>query len=395
MIDCRCRIVRSWSILVVMIGIVGVGTAQVPNELRQWQDVSGAYSVQAKFVEVRGDEVVLRTADGRTIPVPIDRLCERDRQFIQSQRPPVVGTRYDQPGKLTMRIGMEATAQNGSCNNLVATFPLPLDWPEQRVKILNEDISPSVERVTKKTLNDGVEQVEFRVPRLSDGETAYVIYTVEIERFRILPPPDTSAFVIPKTIDADLRRNFMGESPFIETGHPTVKRAADGIQLDASKTAWEQVETIYDWSRSKVKHDGTKPLKGALQALTSGTGDCEEITSLFIAMCRLKGIPARSVWIERHTYPEFYLEDRAGQGYWFPCQSLGTRSFGGITHYELLWQKGDKFRMSQKPGLQRYVTPTISGTIGPGGGQPVLREIREVLEDGSDQTLSTEGDRSP
>ena len=96
-------------------------------------------------------------------------------------------------------------------------------------------------------------------------------------------------------------------------------------------------------------------------------------------MCRLKGIPARSVWIEGHAYPEFFLEDRAGKGHWIPCESLGTRNFGGISRYALIMQKGDNFRWSQKRGPQRYVMPTLSCSLGPRSDKPVLREIRQDL----------------
>jgi transglutaminase-like putative cysteine protease len=289
------------------------------------------------------------------------------------------GLRYEGPATLKVRMGVEVAASDGPCSNLVVTFPLPMSWPEQRVTVLDREQSPATLRVTTRTLNDGVEQVEFRVARLAAGQSAHVIYTLEIERQQILPPPDPSAFVLPKRVDAKLRR-YLGESPFIETSHPKVKSAANEIPLRKGQTAWQQVETVYDWTRNRVKSSGTKPLKGALEALESGRGDCEEITSLFVAMCRLKGIPARSVWIEGHAYPEFFLEDGDGNGHWIPCESLGARNFGGMTRYELILQKGDNFHMSQKRGPQRYVTPTLSGSIGPQGGQPVLREIRQHVE---------------
>jgi hypothetical protein len=51
-----------------------------------------------------------------------------------------------------------------------------------------------------------------------------------------------------------------------------------------------------------------------------------------------------------------------------------------MSGYRLVLQKGDNFKMTQKRGPQRYVTATISGTVGPGGGQPVMREIFEKLQ---------------
>ena len=86
------------------------------------------------------------------------------------------------------------------------------------------------------------------------------------------------------------------------------------------------------------------PAQGALAALKDGTGDCEELTSLFIAICRAANIPARTVWVPGHCYPEFYLVDDKGEGHWFPCQSAGKREFGGISETRPILQKGDSFR---------------------------------------------------
>ncbi|MEK6237888.1 MAG: transglutaminase-like domain-containing protein [Planctomycetales bacterium] len=285
---------------------------------------------------------------------------------------------FKQTVKFQYRLGMEVTARNGPCANLVCTFPIPIQWPEQKTTIIARDVSANVRRTLTRTLGDGVQQFEFQAPRLATGQTARAILTLEVERSFVPAPDHPEELTFPRGPTTKLRR-FLSGSPFIETTHVKVKAAARDIQLDADATPWKQVETIYDWTRDRVKPSGVKPLKGALQALVTGTGDCEEITSLFVAMCRLKGIPARSVWVLGHAYPEFYLEDKSGKGLWIPCESLGPRSFGTMRSHRLIMQKGDNFRMTQKRGPQRYVTPTVSGTLVRGGGQPVLKEIREKL----------------
>ncbi len=58
-----------------------------------------------------------------------------------------------------------------------------------------------------------------------------------------------------------------------------------------------------------------------------------------------------------HCYAEFYLEDDAGQGHWFPCQLAGDREFGAIENIGPILQKGDNFRNPQNPKEKlRYVT---------------------------------------
>jgi hypothetical protein len=148
--------------------------------------------------------------------------------------------------------------------------------------------------------------------------------------------------------------------------------------LDAAENAWDYVEQIYDFVRDKVKYvEGD--LKNASVALRDGRGDCEEMTSLFIALCRNARIPARMVWIPDHCYPEFYLEDGDGNGHWFPCQAAGTRLFGRMDEYRPVWQKGDRFKVPQRRGVVRYVTDFFK--CDPRGkGTPRPKFVREAIE---------------
>ena len=52
---------------------------------REWVDSTGKHRVNAELVAVRGDKVVLETADGRIISIPIARLSSPDRRFLQER----------------------------------------------------------------------------------------------------------------------------------------------------------------------------------------------------------------------------------------------------------------------------------------------------------------------
>jgi hypothetical protein len=113
-------------------------------------------------------------------------------------------------------------------------------------------------------------------------------------------------------------------------------------------------------------------------AVRDGTGDCEELTSLFIALCRVSKIPARTVWVPGHCYPEFFLEDRDGHGHWIPCQAAGTRAFGGIPEHRPVLQKGDNFEVPETRKPQRYVAEFLQ-TKSVSGAPPKVKFIRELL----------------
>ena len=93
-----------------------------------------------------------------------------------------------------------------------------------------------------------------------------------------------------------------------------------------------------------------KKSRVACKQLDDGVGDCEELSSLFIAICRAAGVPARAVWIPGHTYPEFYLVDEQGEGHWYPCQIAGAgHDFGRMPESKPILQKGDRFRIVRGP----------------------------------------------
>ncbi len=232
--------------------------------------------------------------------------------------------------------------------NGIATVPVPADWPEQQVRIIDEDVSVAVKSVTYRTLTGGggVRQMVVQIPQLPPGQQAHALVTFELTRRPIVAPEDTSIYRIPKRVDR-VTRFDLGPSPYIETRHPKIMAAAKEAVSD-DQDAWHQVEAMYDWTRNHVAYKNGD-LKGAARALYDGEGYTDELASVFIAMCRVHKIPARTVFVDGHCYAEFYLEDDEGQGHWFPCQTAGQRSFGGIEEVRPILQKGDNFKNPENP----------------------------------------------
>jgi transglutaminase-like putative cysteine protease len=276
------------------------------------------------------------------------------------------------------RTGMVIKAVGGACRGLTGYVPVPTDWPEQQVTIVHEETSPGV-RISYEMFEGGVKIMNVRVAQVAANDEVKALVTLEIRRNKILPPENTDIYVLPnpKKLPREIRA-YLVPSPKIECKDPQIRKLAKTIGEDKDK-AWEHVEAIYDWVRAHIKYQNG-PLKGAVAGLRDGTGDCEEITCLFIAICRAADIPARTVWVDKHCYPEFYLEDEKGKGHWFPCQSAGSREFGGIIEARPVLQKGDNYR-PPKGGKerQRYVSEYLTGSPTPGGGKPQVRFIRETV----------------
>jgi hypothetical protein len=276
------------------------------------------------------------------------------------------------------RVGMIVRASGGPCDGLNGYVAVPANWPEQKVTIVREDVSPDV-KVGLEIVEGGVKVMNVHIPHLAAGQEAHALLTLDILRRPIKPPRDRSVFVCadPKKLPPEVLR-YLQPSPKIESQDPKIVELAKTLFVGKG-SAWDRVETLYNWVCEHVKYvDG--PWKGALAGLNERTGDCEERSALFVALCRASGVPARSVWVPDHTYSEFYLEDGSGLGHWFSCQSAGTPTFGYVVEFAPILQKGDSFR-PPKPGMerQRYMAEFFAGVTTPGGGKPEVEFIREKV----------------
>jgi len=281
---------------------------------------------------------------------------------------------YGEKTRVQYRAGITVEATAGSVEGLIALVPVPFEWPEQQVRILEENVSSSVRNVEFRSLAGTVEQMVVAIPRLDPGEKAEAIVTYEIVRREQLAPTNLEELEIPRRPPRDIRI-YLGNSPGIETRSPRIRNLARELVVDA-ETDLQKVEILYDWVRDNIEYTNG-PFKGALAALRDGFGDCEEMTSLMIAFWRAIGVPARTVWVPGHCYPEFYLVDAEGNGYWLPCQAAGDRAFGHIREARPIMQKGDSFPHPETPRTkQRYAAEFVRAE---GRSKPKVRFIREML----------------
>jgi len=293
-------------------------------------------------------------------------------QFRPAEEDPK-GPRLGEAKVLKWQAGVIVTAESGPCTGIIGYAPLPVAWPEQELSLSEEDISPLC-RVKNEMVEGTVKVMVVSIPQLPAGEQAKALLTYEIRRHALAAPENTGIYELPdpKKLPRDVRP-FLAPSPKIESTNPKIKALAKEIPADKEK-AWQKVEAIYDWVRGKVEfHKG--PVKGAVAALRDGAGDVEDSTSLFIAICRAAGTPARTVWVPDHCYPEFYLVDDDGKGHWFPCEMKGNRSFGGTNETRPILQKGDNFRPPyNRHDRQRYLAEYLTGT----GGKPKAKFVRQL-----------------
>jgi hypothetical protein len=291
------------------------------------------------------------------------------------------GARIGEARAQKWQTGFEVSAVGGPCKSIVAYMPVPVEWPEQQVKIAAQDVSPAA-KVSYQPL-DGIQVMVIRVPMIQANETVKALVTFEVLRSVQLPPDkkERNAFVLPevKELEGPLRR-YLAASPKIEVNDPGIRKAAKTVGADKEK-AWERVEALYDWARGQVKYKQGGACKGAVAALKDGVGSHEDITSLFIALCRAANIPARTVWVPEFCYAEFYLLDAKGEGHWIPCQPAGARTFGEMPDTKPILAKGDSFHppYPSREKQVRYLGENLTCTPLQNGGRPRVKSVKQLV----------------
>lgn len=320
----------------------------------------------------------LLTAAGAVLAQPI--LAQPKGKEFGAEEETAKGPKLGEPRTERWRVGVIVTAASGTATDVVSDIQLPVDWPEQQVKVVQEEFPPFAPGVEYRMV-DTVKEFVLKIPQVPAGQEAKALITFEITRFPQSPPDDVSILKKAETrkLPKDLRR-YLGPSPRIESQNGKIKGLAKKLMKEAEdKSDWEKVQAIFQWVRDHVKpEDGVKQ-PGALQAMREEASDHEGLSSLFIALCRASDIPARTVWVPNSSYPEFYLVDDEGKGHWFPCQLTSPTGFGSMPEAIPIWQKGDNFRSPEAPREPvRYMPSHLTAR----GSAPSVKWVRELVQGG-------------
>ncbi len=292
-----------------------------------------------------------------------------------------------------------------------------------------------------KRAEPGAQQMLIAISELPPRQEAYALITYEVVTKAILPPEATASLKAPAKPDRTIKP-YLSASPFINVNHRKIREAvkealaapkkepeteatpaASGLaqnespgadssayeEVDAKDPAaaepaatfqtgptiepdsaaaanevlapndWQRVEALYDYVIEHVKYEDGAQDKSSVQALQDGKADCHGISALFVAMCRTAKVPARMVWVDEHQYAEFYLEDEAGKGHWYPVQSAGTRAFGEMPTPKVILQKGDNFRVPERRRERLRYASDFTILLSLEKYKPTVTYIREQL----------------
>lgn len=72
-----------------------------PTRNRTWKSADGKFSIEAKFIRKKGDEVELLKTDGRMVTVSLATLCPGDNQYVENALNPVTPSDEENPFVIT------------------------------------------------------------------------------------------------------------------------------------------------------------------------------------------------------------------------------------------------------------------------------------------------------
>lgn len=244
------------------------------------------------------------------------------------------------PGTRTwdVEIGVRIEAQGPS--TVTAGMPVPIDWPEQDVELVESDYQHCRGRV--QSLGKTAAMLVVRTGRLRPRETAEATL-----RYRVVTRPvadllEGRSFTGQGGPTAAAVRQYLRPSPGIESTDRAIRDLAEELATGAT-TDLEKAQAFFRYAHTAIEYRYQEEFTSATTALETGIGDCEEKAAVFIVLCRAAQIPARQVWVPEHAWAEVYLVDDAGEGHWLPAHTSGTPWFGRMPDPRVILAKGDRF----------------------------------------------------
>ncbi len=180
----------------------------------------------------------------------------------------------------------------------------------------------------------------------------------------------------PYDTESDFYKLMTAYHPLADSTDPNIRNVAQSLEVsgDPLQTGFN----LYNFTANYIDYRLLSSIQGASYALRNGAGDCDEYTTLFVALSRALGIPAIShtAWLAdftpgfvstdegaiAHAYPMFYVE---GVG------MLPADATRGKTSLYDNWLKTDAKRITMTRGpdnsyrLLRYRWIPVEGMADP------------------------------
>lgn len=278
-------------------------------------------------------------------------------------------TGYLEPRPYSLKVGIVLEGR-GDAERILATTTVPLEYPEQKIEQVTVETQGCEAELRK--VSSGGGQLILAAAQIAKGQTISAVANYRLSLSKQYFSYTRDQFPVEQKPPAEIRNQFLQDSPGIQTRAPAVKSLAGELSR-GHEHPWDKAEAFAKWVPKNIA-----PQIGSYTSVTAALdgrrGDCEEMAGIFVALCRAVNIPARLVWIPNHTWAEFYLSDRQGQGHWIPAHTACYPWFGWNGVHELVLQKGDRIQVPERHEKLRLLEDWMQWL----GRQPAARYTAEL-----------------
>jgi transglutaminase-like putative cysteine protease len=252
---------------------------------------------------------VLVTSDkGRSNSVYFEVLGGAGTKFFSTPRTYAV--------EYGLQVGVSAAVGE---NTLYVWMPTVILTPEQRkVQPVSQEPAPA--------FDPGTGALLFSFANLRKGDTHGVRMAWLFERYAV-ETQVTPSKVPPYATTSDLYRAFTAPDALVPSAHPDIVKAATAA-VGAEKNPWLRARRLYDWVLAQLSWSSSVRDGDAVLASKMKRADAFGYASLYCALLRAAGVPARivsGVLVDeagkpgaRHFWDEFYIETVG----WIPVDPL-------------------------------------------------------------------------
>jgi len=163
------------------------------------------------------------------------------------------------------------------------------------------------------------------------------------------PVPDTVAYALPYR--AGDVAEYLASTPLLQSDHERIREAARRIVGD-ERDPIQAARLLVEWVFREVRKEPTVSIPSALEVLDRRAGDCNEHSTLFVALARAAGIPARIAVGLMYSSGAFYYHAWAEVflGRWVSVDPLLGQFPADATHVKFV--EGD---LSKHVGIVKLI----------------------------------------
>ncbi len=266
------------------------------------------------------------------------------------REPPKEERGYLEGRPYELRIGIEMQSMDSPCQAMAST-PVPMNYPEQSIDEVTIENFGCEAQIRE--LGPGASQLLLHASEIAPGQSVKAIAHYKMTLYKQYHGFEQDLFPAKQSVSPEIRTLGLGESPGIQVNASATRRLAAELSKGLSHP-WAKAQSFSNWIRANIRGQ-IGVYTSVLTAIQKKVGDCEEMSALFVALCRASGIPARLVWVPNHNWAEFYLTDNEDNGHWIPAHPACYHWFGWTGAHELVIQKGDRVQVPELSSPSRLL----------------------------------------